>query len=47
MKSTALFGFNGDGNLDLVGTNGYDSICVLLGNGDGTFQDPVYYGAGT
>jgi hypothetical protein len=39
---------NGDGNLDLIlaGTdsNGSDwSYSVLLGNGDGTFQSPVFY----
>jgi hypothetical protein len=34
--SVATTDVNGDGNLDLVTTGG-----VLLGNGDGTFQDPV------
>jgi hypothetical protein len=41
---------NGDGNLDLVVVNGpcsielcYDSVSVLLGNGDGTFGSPVSY----
>jgi hypothetical protein len=40
--------FNGDGKLDLVGAdfNVRDSIDVLLGNGDGTFQTPVNYGWG-
>jgi len=35
----------GDGNLDLIvgGTNGYS---VLLGNGDGTFQSPLYSNIG-
>ena len=41
--------FNGDGNLDLIvvgiinpiaGTWGFD---ILLGNGDGSFQSPVFY----
>src|SRR5262249_39975590 len=34
--SVATTDVNADGNLDLVTTGG-----VLLGNGDGTFQDPV------
>jgi FG-GAP-like repeat len=40
--------FNGDGNLDLV-VIGYDpttqdwGYSVLLGNGNGTFQSPVFY----
>jgi hypothetical protein len=33
--------FNGDGIPDLVETNRGGMVNVLLGNGDGTFQDPV------
>ncbi len=36
---------NGDGTLDL-GLMG-ESICIALGRGDGTFEAPVYYAAGT
>jgi len=35
---------NGDGNLDLVMTNNAGAW-VFLGNGDGTFQAPINYGA--
>ena len=40
--------FNGDGRTDLAVAN-YDSndVSVLLGNGDGTFQNQVTYAVGT
>jgi hypothetical protein len=34
--------FNGDGSIDVVVSNG-DGTCVLLGNGNGTFQTPIPY----
>ena len=40
--------FNGDGHLDLAVANaGDDTVSVLLGNGDGTFQPQVTYAVGT
>ncbi len=45
--SIATADFNGDGNLDLlvVSTASSDdwSYSVLLGNGDGSFQSPIFY----
>jgi len=45
--SVAVADFNGDGKPDLVVTNtgGY-TLTILLGNGDGTFQNPVSYATG-
>jgi hypothetical protein len=41
--SLAAADMNKDGKLDLVVTCGGKYVTVLLGNGDGTFQMPVYY----
>lgn len=44
-QSIAVADFNGDGNPDLVVANyTSDTLGVLLGNGDGTFQAPTIYG---
>jgi uncharacterized protein (TIGR03437 family) len=46
----ALVDLNGDGNIDLVvgyNFNPKNGVGVLLGNGDGTFQPPVFYGSAT
>jgi len=37
--------FNGDGKFDLAFCNS-SQIGILIGNGDGTFQAPVYYEVG-
>jgi FG-GAP-like repeat/Bacterial Ig-like domain (group 3) len=43
----AVGDFNRDGIQDLVATNsGLNSVAVLLGNGDGSFQAPAYYAVG-
>ena len=40
--------FNGDGRLDLaVASNRSNDVSVLLGNGDGTFQNQVTYAVGS
>ncbi|HLJ96202.1 MAG TPA: VCBS repeat-containing protein [Gemmataceae bacterium] len=45
--SVAVGDFNGDGRLDLaVADFQGDTVSVLLGNGDGTFQPAQYYAAG-
>jgi len=45
--SVAIGDLDADGNLDLaVANSGSESVSVLLGNGDGTFQAAVNYGAG-
>jgi VCBS repeat protein/FG-GAP repeat protein len=45
--SIAVGDFNGDGKLDLAVANGpANTVSILLGNGDGTFQAPSQYNAG-
>ncbi len=53
-SSVATADLNGDGNNDLVITDYANSsngdkggVYIMLGNGDGTFQAPVLYAAGT
>jgi hypothetical protein len=44
------YDFNGDGNQDLVAANfgsAGAAVAFLLGNGDGSFGDPIIYGGGT
>jgi hypothetical protein len=45
--SIAVGDFNGDGRLDLAVTNaGDNTVSILLGNGEGTFQPAVSYAVG-
>jgi Bacterial Ig-like domain (group 3)/FG-GAP-like repeat len=49
--SVAVADVNGDGRPDLIisaccESNGHGEAAVLLGNGDGTFQAPVFYDSG-
>jgi hypothetical protein len=40
----AVADLNGDGRLDVAVTGFDGALAILLGNGDGTFQTPSYYG---
>jgi hypothetical protein len=44
--SSAIGYLNGDGDQDLAVGSYHDHVSVLLGNGDGSFQSAVNYGAG-
>jgi hypothetical protein len=40
--NAAVADVNGDGNLDLIVTSSNYSLLVFLGNGDGTFKNPIF-----
>jgi len=53
ITSIAAGDFNGDGKPDLAmvskygGVDGAGGMTLLLGNGDGSFQTPIYYSTGS
>jgi len=48
ITNLAVGDFNGDGKPDLVTANHTNgNVGILLGNGDGTFQAPIFFTAGT
>ncbi|HEV3260798.1 MAG TPA: VCBS repeat-containing protein, partial [Gemmataceae bacterium] len=48
LQSVAVADVNGDGKPDLVTANGFNgTVSVLLGNGDGTFQNAQNFAAGS
>ena len=44
--SIVVADLNSDGKLDLVTANVFDTVSVILSNGDGTFQNPTNYPTG-
>jgi hypothetical protein len=45
--AVAVGDFNGDGKVDLAVANSDNTVSVLLGNGDGTYQTQVTYAVGS
>ena len=45
-QTIAIADVNGDGRPDLVAAASFLGVSVLLGNGDGTFQQPTFAGVG-
>ncbi|HZR28001.1 MAG TPA: FG-GAP-like repeat-containing protein [Terriglobales bacterium] len=45
-RAIVLGDFNNDGKLDMATAGFGNSVCIFLGNGDGTFQNAHCYGSG-